>query len=281
MSYWLIKYLAQTILFERLVFFMKKLSILLCVFILVSSLAICANAAPISTDILKGTPIIDGTLDDIYTQSASYEYDNFARWCFGNVTEDTGTRAISYFLWDESNLYICSYVKDATVCSSGSGNNWQNDACEYWLKDDDALFKIHAAGDGHNFFVGKDKDGKASFDFSKALYKTSKVSDGYVVEVALPFTDMKVGRQIGFSLQVCDIIDNSIDNGCAGGSQDSEYKFTMSASEVILPEVKPIISATTENADTAIAPATADYTSVAILVCITFAGMVIASKKHK
>lgn len=253
---------------------------------LVVSAMLSANvlAAPVTTDILKGTPVVDGVLDDIYTQSASYDLDNFGFYCWGDVTEDTGTRATAYFLWDSDYLYYAVSVTDATACSSGGDGNWQNDAAESWFTDNGSLFKIHASADGLNFFVGSDGDGQATFDFSKAKYVAVRSGDSYVVECAFPFSNLAEGRKFSYTLQVDDITTDSIDNGCASGSQTADSEFTLSSKEVTYPETAAVTEAAAEeNTDTQ-APVAAKTSDMFIPVAAVMAaagGYLLFDKKHR
>lgn len=271
---------------------MKKSLVFGAALIFAAMLSVNVTAAPVSTDILKGTPVIDGALDDIYTQSASYELDNFGFYCWGDVTEDTGTRATAYFLWDSDYLYFAAAVTDATSCSSGGEGNWQNDAVESWFTDNDSHFKIHASADGLNFFVGADGDGAASFDFSAAKYKAVRSDGSYVIECAYPLSDLAEGRKFSYTLQIDDITTDTIDNGCASGSQTSEYEFTLSSKEVAYPvvieetpEAAPAEEApVTESADTQ-APAAAQTSDMiipaAVIMAAAIGGYILLDKKYK
>lgn len=89
----------------------------------IAALLIVAAALPVSakgTDIRNGTPVLDGRLDDIYTESASIELENFGFYVEGTTDSDyeaaKGTTA--YFLWDEDYLYVCCVVVDDTATKS-------------------------------------------------------------------------------------------------------------------------------------------------------------------
>jgi hypothetical protein len=218
---------------------MKKLFALLLVALLAFLTLIPVSAVPVSTDILKGTPAVDGILDDIYTQSASYELDNpgFYIWGDGAMAEDAA--ATVYFLWDAGYLYMAAVVTDSTIFSAEVGDPWQNDAAEVWFLDEELKFKIHGAADGQ-FWLGGDGDGATPFIFEDSLHAAKIDGNKYIIEIALPMNNLAAGKTFGFSLQVNDIFSTDASaGGTASGSQTAEHIFTCSANEVVLPEPEP------------------------------------------
>ena len=158
---------------------MKKITSLALAALLAVSLSYAVSAEAVSTDIKNGTPVLDGELDEIYTQSASYKLDNFGFYTWGDGSADNTSDATAYFLWDSDYVYICVVADDKTPSSAkdAGDNNWQNDAAELWFYDDDMTFKIHAAGDG-NFFLGGDKDGAVAWDKGfEASKHSAKMTD--------------------------------------------------------------------------------------------------------
>ena len=202
---------------------MKKTISLALAALLVAALSSAVSAEAVSTDIKNGTPVLDGQLDEIYTQSASYKLDNFAFYSWGDGDEDNHSDATTYFLWDDNYLYVCTVAQDSTPGSNADAG-WQNDAAEMWFNDEDLVFKIHAAADG-TFFLGGDRDGAVAWKkgFEASQSKATRTKDGWVVECAFPMNDLKAGKEFGFSLQVNDIYsDDYAAAGVASGSQGGE-----------------------------------------------------------
>lgn len=54
---------------------MKKALSLVLAIVLVMALSVAASATVVNGKILNGTPVVDGALDEIYLQSASYTLD--------------------------------------------------------------------------------------------------------------------------------------------------------------------------------------------------------------
>lgn len=267
---------------------MKKLFALILVALFTVLTLIPVSAAPVSTDILKGTPSVDGTLDDIYTQSASYELDNLGFYIWGDGAMAADAAATAYFLWDASYLYLAVAVTDSTIFSAEVGDVWQNDAAEVWFLDEDMQFKIHAAADG-NFFLGADAAGATPFVFENALHAAKIDGSRYVVEMALPMNNLAAGKTFGFTLQVNDIFSTDASAaGTASGSQTAEHVFTCIATEVVLPVVETEAPATEAPAEAeAETPAvvttaaqTADIVGIAVLISVmALAGAVISRRK--
>ena len=84
-----------------------------------------------ATEILKGTPLFDGQVDEMYKESltlATGVGDN------AYATEWSDDHGNIYFLYDDTYLYICADIKDNSVQSRGelyvSGDNpYDNDCC--------------------------------------------------------------------------------------------------------------------------------------------------------
>jgi len=275
---------------------MKKIFSLVIVSMMLILMLIPVHAA--GTDVLKGTPEIDGVLEDIYTQSASVDLDNFNFYVWGEF--ESNVTATAYFLWDENYLYVCTVVNDSTICSAGKDyidanqpNPWQNDAVENWFLDNDTKMKIHNDAQGLTMFG--DPEGGLSIDMAKAIYKTSIDGNKYTIETALPFADMKAGREIGFAMQVNDIANNDNTSGAASGNQTPDTT-TMKcvAAEVEYPveeiieiaapaeEAPPAQTLPVENATvvTPAAPQTSDYTMALVAVMLIAVAAVVTLRKR-
>ncbi|MGI6744179.1 MAG: sugar-binding protein [Eubacteriales bacterium] len=217
---------------------MKRLLAITVAALIFAALLIPSFAEQKSGDVLKGTPILDGVLDEIYTQSATATLDspNFYMWGDCEGTDTTGT---VYYLWDENYLYVAVDVTDSTILPSVDEGVWQQDCAELWFTDEDLVFKVHASWDG-DFFLGGDGDGTTAFDFDKSKHAEAKKPDGtgYIVEVALPLNNLAAGRTFDSSLQINDIITEDYQNGTASGSQTREFTYTLSAKEATPPVIE-------------------------------------------
>ena len=79
--------------------------------------AVNVSAANKDFEIWKGTPIVDGKLDDNYLKSASYsmDYANNVGWSFGTKTSDEDAEVTSYFLYDDNYLFVYHQVTDSNI----------------------------------------------------------------------------------------------------------------------------------------------------------------------
>lgn len=259
---------------------MKKITSLALAALLAVSLSYAVSAEAVSTDIKNGTPTLDGELDEIYTQSASYKLDNFGFYTWGDGSADNTSNATAYFLWDSDYLYICVTADDKTPSSAkGAGeNNWQNDAAELWFLDEDLKFKIHAAADG-NFFLGGDADGAVAWDkgIEGAKHSAKMTGSGWTVEVALPMNSLKAGKEFGFALQINDIYSpDYAASGAASGTQAPENT-TM---KLVADKVEVPAAAEEPAADDASSAATADMGIIASVSALAASALVIFRKKH-
>lgn len=272
---------------------MKRIFSIVIIAVMLFMMMLPTNAA--GGDILKGTPEIDGVLDEIYSQSVKFDLDNFDFYAWEGFS--TSITAASYFLWDENFLYVCTVVNDSTISTAGEdyikaeANPWQNDAVESWYYDvgvhaEGEKFKIHNDAFGYTMFAS---DGNITIDMDKAQYKTSIDGNKYTIEVALPFADLKAGREIGFALQVNDIANNDNTSGSASGTQTpAENIFKFSATEVTYPEVEVVEVAEPEAVEaetaapvvtTTAAPQTSDNVIVFGFVMIIAATAVLMLRK--
>lgn len=270
---------------------MKKALSLILAILTVMALSVAASATTFSsTQIKNGTPVVDGVLDDIYTQSASASLDTMGFYCWGDGSADNCGAATAYFLWDSDYLYICVIAEDDTLASGGPDCGWQNDAAELWFVDEDLKFKVHAASD-NNFFLGGDADGDVPWDkgFDASKHAAVLGDDGWVVEVALPMNDLSAGKSFGFDLQINDIYsaDYSASGAASGSQKPEDYTLECVAEKVVLPEPETEAPAETEAevVDVAdeialLAPKTFDATIIAAVAAIVSAAGYAVSKKH-
>jgi len=258
---------------------MKKLTSLLLAGLLAVAMIAPASAAG-ANEILKGTPELDGQLDDIYTQSAVYTIEaDSVNYAWGGAEIQDFSEAASYFLWDENYLYICTVNVDDTKVNLTGDKGWQNDAAEMWFIDEGLRHKIHAAADG-NFFLGGDGDGKTAYDFAGAKSAAAYTDDGWCVEVALPMNGLAAGKEFSYTLQVNNCLDDGAAAGSASGSQAGDYGMKCVAEAVVLPEPETEAEVVDVVVDAPAAPQTFDAGIVAAVAAIVSAAGYAISKKR-
>ena len=258
--------------------------------------ALPASAATVTADsIKKGTPVIDGELDEIYRQSAQFllDEDDIGA-VYSTYSGEYDHTAGAHFLWDEEYLYMYIYVQDDDTLTHGEDYiqekgtaAWQNDAVETWfIIDEEYRFKVHNDAYGYTMFASPEEGSAGEytpeimFDIENSIYKTIPGSNGYAIEVAFkPNKAFKADSTIQFCIQVNDIQDEEASTIYCSGAQDpSPYMFTLSAEEVVVetPE-EPVVDTDAPAAD---APVTADAGIVAAAAVMAMAAGVVLSKKH-
>ena len=258
---------------------MKKLASLLMAGLLAVAMIAPTSAAG-ANEILKGTPELDGALDDIYLQSAVYTIESDSvNYAWGGAEIQDFSEAASYFLWDDNYLYVCTVNVDDTPVALTGEKTWMNDAAEMWFTDEGLLHKIHAAADG-NFFLGTDKDGQTAYDFASAKSVANYTDDGWCIEVALPMNDLGAGKEFSFTLQVNNCLDDGAAAGSASGSQAGDYGMKCVAEEVVLPEPETEAEVVDVVVDAPAAPQTFDAGVIAAVAAIVSAAGYALSKKR-
>lgn len=262
---------------------MKKLTALLMVGLLAGAMMVPA-AADGTNEILKGTPVVDGVLDDIYLQSAAtiQPDEAFGPYVWGDYAGELYNNGRSYLLWDEDFLYVCTVMEDITPFSAGEGAGWQNDCSEHWFNDELYAYKVHIAADG-NFFLGSDADGITPYDFEASVSAAQWTDDThFCTEIALPLNNLAAGREFTYRLQYNNIVGSDTSAGYAINTGDAVY--VCSAAEVVLtaPETEAETEAETVSeavVETA-APQTFDVGVIAAVVAVVSAAGYAVSKKR-
>ena len=262
---------------------MKKLFTLIMAGLLAAAMIAPASAAD-AQEVLYGTPVIDGVLDEMYTRSASHSLRNFAFYAEGDSSVGTtaeGTTA--YMLWDEDNLYIAVEVNDETPCDYDSSIDYAawntSDNIENFLfsvKDDTYEF-IHISAVGDITYAELFEQLYDS-DIETAAESTDK---GYVIEFAIPLpeeiAELKAGSEFVYSLQYNDYIPASnavIANGGQSIEQGDRYVFSDTKALVEDVIVTPVEDSVTT------APQTFDAGIIAAVTAIVSAAGYAISKKR-
>lgn len=154
---------------------------------------------PVAAEAVYGTPEIDGLADDAWENCIPIDV-NIPT--LGKAPA-TGT---SRMMWDENYIYVLTEVKDSKL-SKANDAAYQQDTVEVFFDENNAKTQSYEADDIQcrvNFDNEKTvTDGKSTDDFISA---TSITSDGYIVEMAIPYTNapFKNGQIVGFDVQVND-----------------------------------------------------------------------------
>jgi endo-1,4-beta-xylanase len=148
---------------------------------------------------VSGTPVIDGTVDSIWSKATELPINRFQMaW--------QGANGVSKVLWDNENLYVLIQVSDSQLDKS-SPNPWEQDSIEVFVDENNAKTSSFEDGDGQyrvNF------DNETSFNpvkVGEGFESATKASgNGYTVEVKIPFKTItpENNTKIGFDVQIND-----------------------------------------------------------------------------
>ncbi len=149
---------------------------------------------------LKGTPVIDGIMDDIWKQSQKIVLAIDTEGKSGKVHGE------AYALWDEQNLYVLMDVTDP-ILNASSADAYQQDSVEVFIDETNSKAKKYDDGDTQFRVSYKNKkSGGTNYKDEKMVSATSITDRGYIVEMKFPLQKIKgkKGKVIGFELQIND-----------------------------------------------------------------------------
>lgn len=173
--------------------------------------AFAADSA--DAEAVYGTPVVDGTLDDVWSQAQEYRTEVM-------IEDENGAYCDFRLLWDENHVYVFAKVYDDLISTSSSEAHMQ-DSIEFFLDEnnskkeyyerDDAQYRI-SCENNMSYGEGADRNG-----FSAVSVYTDY---GYNVEAAIPIKTIvgKTGALMGFEIQVND-------DGNGDGERSSVAKF--------------------------------------------------------
>ncbi len=169
------------------------------------------------TEILRGTPIIDGNVDDIYLNSYCIYLAPGTEGYPDNPTEMEATKdteGSAFFIYDDNYLYVCVIVRDKTLMSMGKEWcdaqrwPWNNDGAEVFVCLGDGISRsVHVDAYG---ISGKEHYKRGARDYYKDKDSSEWAAkiigdDLYVVEIAFPFTKGETsGTLVGVELEIDD-----------------------------------------------------------------------------
>lgn len=152
------------------------------------------------TEAGRGTPVIDGKMDGIWSNS------NIITTSTQVVGTPLGATAKVRTLWDDDYLYVLAEVADSNLDKS-SPNAYEQDSVETFIDENNAK-SIDYQSDDCQYRVNFNNETSFNGACDQERFKsaTSVTPNGYIVEEAIPIEHVKAeaGRIIGFDVQVND-----------------------------------------------------------------------------
>ena len=225
-----------TLNYERNVKFMKKtLTAILSAATLTAMLAIPSFAA--DGEILKGTPVIDGKLDDIYKQSWIHKIDT-TKLLDGKLADNCNGNA--WALYDDKGIYVYVEVESG---KNGKSSKTRDEMMKVnggmpYNEIDAVEFKTEFTNG--QFFFSYDDSIASSFQDKYTGRIESKaviLSDSkYAVEFFIAFVDgQKTGDEISVNLQI-----DNYDDEYVGAYGRVSQTLKLSATEAVRRETPPL-----------------------------------------
>jgi len=255
-------------------------------------------------EILKGTPTVDGVLDELYESSLSMvQGKEPAIWVAGAGDPDN-VQATVYFLHDGEFLYVCAVVTGDSTLVDTEASGWACDGVDVWFLTPSAptdptrtKITLDAFGqpyDADNKYIGDHENG-LNVDLSKIEKAATRTENGYVTEakIPVPYASESEGT-IAINLQLNNIYayDAAAGNGSATpgdgkfgfyGSQFQTAPTTIALSDTVAELPQPPATeppATEPPVDEP--PKTGDIFSVIIAVlAVTACGITVVAGKKK
>lgn len=162
------------------------------------------SKAPHFASAIKGTPIIDGKIDELWSKAETINVDTFS-------VGTSGATATAKALWDENYVYVLMEVKDSLL-SKASANTYEQDSVEIFIDEDNAKSTSYELGDiQYRVNFDNERSINGASDADSFMTATQIIDGGYIVEAALPsriaaFTKNQV---IGFDFQINDDADGN------------------------------------------------------------------------
>ncbi len=153
---------------------------------------------PNTLNAVKGTPVIDGTVDEIWNQ-AKEEPVRVMTMAWQGATGTVKT------LWDEKNIYVLVRVKDKTL-NTDNKNAYEQDSVELFLDENNDKSYYYQEDDGQFRVSCKNMVTFGSNGKREGFQSSVKVTEeGYLVEARIPLTTTaEKGKVMGFDVQIND-----------------------------------------------------------------------------
>lgn len=146
-----------------------------------------------------GTPVIDGHIDDVWTDAKVLPVDRYqGAW--------HGANGEARVLWDAENLYVLFEVSDSNLDMLNE-NSWEQYSVEVFIdeKNTKSTFYVDGVGQYRVNFANETffnpEDIEEGFESATHIHESG---NGYTVEMKIPFKTInpEANLDIGFDVQI-------------------------------------------------------------------------------
>jgi len=246
---------------------------------------------PVAPDpeILKGTPVVDGKLDDLYKESYTFKINNKDFPVLAAAGDTDNLEATLYFLHDGEYLYVCAVVTgDSEIIDTDK--SWPLDGVDVWFLQPDpssnfrTKITLEAHGSPSGEFNANQHENELygrepSVDMSKVVNAATQdqATNSYITEakMPIPYASESEGT-IVINVQ----LNNAYSNGSYGsyGEQWAGDRTTIVLSETAatVPSVPTAPATKPEN------PKTGDAIAMVVaLMAVSAMGIAVVAGKKK
>ncbi len=185
-----------------------------------------------ATEILKGTPTVDGKLDDIYKSSFTVKIDNKTAPVLMAKDDTDDLKATVYFLHDGEYLYICGVVTGDSAIVDAAAKGWACDGIDMWFLLPEQPLRTKVTLDafaqpyGEVLKFGYQED-KHNLDVNKITKAATRGKTSYIVEAKLPVPYYLASQNnIALNVQLNNVYDADVNknvNGSKHGFYGKQY----------------------------------------------------------
>ena len=208
----------------------KTLSMVLAALMLAASAGTAVYAADVpSGEAIKGTPTIDGKIDDAWANAPVYNIDRV------KDGRDTGLKSTFSAMWDETALYVLIIAEDSDHSFEGGpsvGDGMEiymdfNNAKTAGFDDDGQAYFAMCADNAETLTFDGSAYGKMILEEAASVAMTTEAGR-YIYEAKITAKEMEVefteDMEIGFDIQVNDQVSGETSRSGAYGWSDDINK---------------------------------------------------------
>ncbi len=158
---------------------------------------------PASAQAVYGTITVDGEIDDSWSSAVAVDVNQFQMGSIAGNNAYGTARA----MWDSDYIYVLVEVTDPNGKNQSNPNHYEQDTVEIFFDENNGKTSAYESDD-MQCRIGYDNSQTISDnrDLGDYISAAAETSDGYIIEVAIPYTisEFQSGQVIGYDVQIND-----------------------------------------------------------------------------